>query len=340
MSVPPLLLIHYGNSAYLPYAIKVARRFNPGREILFLGDHANVYLAELGVRHYPLDQFRSSPELRQFDRFYHRIVNQRYPKPRWAQFVSQRWFMINTFITEHHIDQFWTFDSDNFILADLGQFEASLSQYDCTSQCRGRCLNGFISNKAIVQSYVQKMNDLVSDDAYVASWQAAYLADPRLFYNEMEAFAVFAQEAGLRNCHLAQIRDDGSMFDDSITYDNGMEMCRGTIKGRPVKQLYMHDGQIYCRHLASSLPPVSPNGRGCSAPFPDSFIRMNSLNLSWMPKYVFRRLYEYLVSLRSPGAFTPLDLLRAPPSYHVKWFIRNHIPQPIRDRLARGAYWV
>jgi hypothetical protein len=322
MSVPPLLLIHYGDSSYLPYVIKIARRFNPRREIMFLGDENNEYLTALGVSHYPLDRLRASPELRYFNRFYHRIVNKRYPKPGWAEFVLQRWFMINTFITKHDIDQFWTFDSDNFILTNLSPFESQLAQYDCTSQCNGHCLNGFISNKGIVRKYVQKMIDLISDDDYVSSWQDKYFTNPRLFYNEMEAFIVFVQEAGLRNFHLAQIHG-GAMFDDSITYDNGMELYSGTIKGRSVKKLYMHDGQIYCRHLASG-----------------SFIRMNNLNLSWMPKYIFPRLFGYIVSRRSPRAFTELDLLRAPVSYHVKWFIRNQIPQPIRDRLSRGVYWV
>jgi hypothetical protein len=138
----------------------------------------------------------------------------------------------------------------------------------------------------------------------------------------MEAFAVFVEQEGIRNFHLAQIRD-GAMFDDSITYQNGMELYNGTIKGRRVKKLYMRDGQIYCKHLAS-----------------DSFVKMNNLNLSWMPKYIFPLLFDYIVSLRSPARFTELDLLRAPLSYHVKWFVRNQIPRPIRDHISRGAYWV
>ena len=322
MSSPPILLIHYGDSPYLPYVIKVARRSNPGREIIFLGDQRNQHLTSLGVSHYHLDSLRDSPELRCFNRLYHRIVNPHYPKPEWAEFVLQRWYMINTFITEHDINQFWTFDSDNFILTDLTPLEEELAQYDCTSQCSGNCLNGFVSNKIIVQKYVQKMNDLLSDDDYVRSWQTQYVANPQLFYNEMEAFVVFVEQEGIHNFHLAQIRD-GSMFDDSVTYDNGMELYNGTIKGRRVKKLYMHDGQIYCRHLAS-----------------DAFVRMNNLNLSWMPRYIFPLLFNYIVSLRSPRVFTELDLLRAPLSYHVKWFIRNQIPRPIRDHISRGAYWV
>jgi hypothetical protein len=322
MTSAPILLIHYGNSSYLPYVIKVAKHFNPRREIIFLGDEHNEYVTSLGALHYKFTSVRDSAELRYFNRVYHRVVNPRYPKSKWAQFVLQRWYMINTFVATHKIDQFWTFDSDNFILTDLTPYEADFAQYDCTSQCSGNCMNGFISNSAIVQKYVDKMNALLSDEDYVKSWHLRYANDRTLFYNEMEAFKVFVRDERIRHFHLAKIRN-GAMFDDSITYANGMEVYDKTIKGRSVKKLYSHNDQIYCRHIASS-----------------SFIRMNNLNLSWMPKYIFPLLFDYIVSLRSVLSFTELDLFRAPLSYHVKWFIRNRIPKPIRDQLSRGAYWV
>jgi len=82
----------------------------------------------------------------------------------------------------------------------------------------------------------------------------------------------FVDHEHVRSLHLAQIHD-GSMFDDSITYDNGMLMYEKPIKGGNVKQPFMDNGSIFCRHLASG-----------------SFVKMSSLNLSWMPKYVFQLL--------------------------------------------------
>jgi hypothetical protein len=138
----------------------------------------------------------------------------------------------------------------------------------------------------------------------------------------MEAFVVFVEQDQPRNLHIAQVHD-GAMFDDSITYGNGMVMCDNTIKGRRIKRLYMHDGLIYCKQLNTG-----------------TMIRMNNLNLSWMPKYIFPLLFDYLIAGSSTNSFTALDLSRAPWSYHVKWFIRNQIPKPLRDRISRGAYWV
>jgi hypothetical protein len=40
----PLIFIHYGNSSYLPYVMKVVKRFNPQKEIIFLGDKQNAWL--------------------------------------------------------------------------------------------------------------------------------------------------------------------------------------------------------------------------------------------------------------------------------------------------------
>jgi hypothetical protein len=322
MTSAPIVLIHYGDSSYLPYVIKVAHRFNPHSDIIFLGDERNEYVTSLGALHYKLASLRHSRELDYFNNVYHRIVNPKYPKSKWAKFVLQRWYMINSFVKIHKIDQFWTFDSDNFILTDLNPYQRLLSQYDCTSQCSGNCMNGFIPRSAIVQKYVDKMNALLSNEHYVKSWHLKYEKDPTLFYNEMEAFKIFVQEEQIHAFHLARIVD-GATFDDSITYDNGMDLYEKTIKDRQVKKLYMHDGQIYCRQRASG-----------------EFIRMNNLNLSWMPKYIFPLLFDYIVSLRSRRSFAELDLLRAPLSYHVKLFIRNKIPKPIRDHISQGAYWV
>jgi hypothetical protein len=318
----PLILIHYGHSSYLPYVIKIAKHFNPRKEILFLGDDDNTSLTSLGVTHYPFERHCRSPELEHFRRLYPRIVNPQYPKFKWAQFVLERWFMINTFIRTANISQFWTFDSDNYILTDLESHEPRLGQYDCTSQCSGRCMNGFVSSQGIVQRYVDKIIKLLSDDRYVSEWHARYKHKPALFYNEMEAFAVFVEQERIRNLHLAQIHN-GAMFDDSITYENGMEIYQKTIKGRLIKKLYMRDGAIHCKHRASS-----------------AFIKMNNLNLSWMPKYIFPLLFGYIMSARADTSDTELDLTAAPLSYHVKLFIRDRIPKPIRDQLSRGAYWV
>ncbi|HZD53067.1 MAG TPA: hypothetical protein VE175_08470 [Woeseiaceae bacterium] len=318
----PIVLIHYGNSSYLPYVIEIAKRFNPHKEIIFLGDEENAYLESFGVSHYRFATSCGSPELELFDRLYPRIVNPSYPKSRWAQFVLQRWFMINTFIHKYNIDQFWTFDSDNFILTDLQFYEEEFARYDCTSQCSGRCMNGFVSSQGIVQRYIEKIIELLSDDNHVKHWHGLYKSDPSLFYNEMEAFAVFVEQEAVRNLPLAQIRD-GRTFDDSITYENGMLMYEKTIKGRRVKKLYINDGEMYCKHLES-----------------DRLVKMDNLNLSWMPKYIFPLLFEYIVGMRVQTAFSELDLLNAPWSYHLKLFIRNRIPKPIRDQISGGTYWV
>jgi hypothetical protein len=59
-----------------------------------------------------------------------------------------------------------------------------------------------------------------------------------------------------------------------------------------------------------------------------------------MPKYIFPILFEHIARMQVQSAFSELDLLRAPWSYHVKLFIRNRIPKPIRDQVSRGTYWV
>ena len=319
----PIILIHYGNSSFLPYVVQIAKRFNPSKDIVFLGDDQNAYLSLLGVKHYPYEEYAHGSELALFDRLYPAIENRRYGKLQWANFILRRWFIINQFIKETAISRFWTFDSDNFLLADLEKYEAKFSSYDCTSQCRGICLNGFVSNSKIVQRYVNKINELLSRKDYAELWQQKYRQKPDLFYTEMEAFDTFVREEGIRNFHIAKI-ENGAAFEDSITYvQDGMEMYEKRIKGRLVKKLFLRSGEVYCKHLASG-----------------HFIKMNNLNLSWMPKYVFPMLFNEIVSSNSNAGFTPVDLLNAPLSYHIKFFVSKFVPVRIRDRIRRGSYWV
>ena len=100
-------------------------------------------------------------------------------------------------------------------------------------------------------------------------------------------------------------------------------MYEKTIKDRFVKKLYLHSGEIYCWHLETK-----------------TYVKMNNLNLSWMPKYIFPLIYRHLTPPPSGDAFVPLDLLDAPLSYHIKFAIRKRIPRKVRDRMSRGAYWV
>ena len=319
----PIIFIHYGNSSFLPYVVKVAKRFNPDKEIIFLGDEHNDYLRSLGVTHYYFEDFAWGSEVELFDSIYSYIENRRYEKKKWANFILRRWFIINNFIKQKDIFRFWTFDSDNFLLTNLEYYEAAFSLYDCTSQCKGKCLNGLIHNQAIVQKYVNRINELLAKKEYTDIWQKSYEQKPDLFYTEMEAFSVFVKEDGLRNFHISRIYNNAT-FEDSITYvEDGMEMYDKKIKGRFVKKLYLHNGEIYCKHLSSG-----------------KFIKMNNLNLSWMPKYIFPLIFTYLNSVPSAEEFVELDLLKAPLSYHLKLFIKQLIPQRLRDRISRGSYWV
>jgi hypothetical protein len=55
------------------------------------------------------------------------------------------------------------------------------------------------------------------------------------------------------------------------------------------------NGEIYCKHLLSG-----------------DFVKMNSLNLSWMPKYIFPLLHRSIMYAQQDDKIVPIDLLKAP----------------------------
>src|SRR5258708_11569759 len=114
MSVP-IVFIHYGNSSYLKYTIRSARKSNPEKRIILLGDMSNANLKKFGIDHYCFKDYEDSDELKTFDKNFKIIAPIGYTqyaiandKTYWTSFVFRRLFIISRFTYAFGIDQFWT----------------------------------------------------------------------------------------------------------------------------------------------------------------------------------------------------------------------------------------
>ena len=46
------------------------------------------------------------------------------------------------------------------LLDDLSVYEPRLAAYDCTEQCNGSCMNGYITNMDVLGRYLTKINEV------------------------------------------------------------------------------------------------------------------------------------------------------------------------------------
>jgi hypothetical protein len=282
---PPILFIHYGDSYYLSHTLRAARRSNPGTRIVLLGDAANRKYRRFGIEHRLLEAYSGGHDLATFEQVYRPIQGPRhhYNKARgmdyWTKFVFRRWFLIRKFLEAEDIGAFWTFDSDTLILAPLDVRVARFSHLDCTEQCQGCCMNGYISGPNIVRRYVQTMNKLFLDEKHLAHYEKYFReVAPAAAYTEMTAYMTFRKLEAIHTIRLSS-PVDGEVFDDALAFTDGYIISSYQIGLRrmKIKRLMLGPDTSVWGSLAPAGTPV----------------RFVTINLSWMPAFVGRILAGY-----------------------------------------------
>ena len=159
--------------------MEAARLTNPDKDIFLLGDRDNKWLGTAkNTKHYFFDDYQQGSEIETFNQFYRPVQGKKHKSVKggkdWLKFVFKRWFYVNNFLISKEINDFWHFDSDNMILDALEFHKAKFRAYDCTEQCNGMCINGYISRRSVVLKYVNKINDLFQDDEFLKEQQKEY----------------------------------------------------------------------------------------------------------------------------------------------------------------------
>ena len=280
----PIIFIHYGDSEYLQYTLRAAKIFNPSSRIILLGDKFNQHYTSLGIEHFFFENYSNSSEIILFKKVYKFIAGKNHGKTDWTQFVFQRWFHIFEFIQSQGIEKFWTFDSDNLIFTDLQKYQSELIEYDCTEQCNGICMNGFVSSQKIVRGYLDTINSLFMDTEYLEIQTRELVDYPNYAFTEMKAYDEYRNRNNLNTVRLQNI-SDGEIFDECLCQSDGMEFINGK------KKLIFKDGFIYQREEKSQ-----------------KLMKVNTINMSWTNIYLIQELFTYVVNNH---------LTRFPRSYFV-----------------------
>ena len=282
----PIIFIHFNDSGYLEYTLKSALKFNPDKRIILLGDKSNEYYKKLGIEYYYFKDFEGSEEVKIFDKVYKFIAGSSQRKQPWTKFVFKRWFYMYNFIKQNDIQSFWTFDSDTLIFSDLSRYEKQFSETDCTSQCNGNCMNGYIANQKVVKNYLDKINELFQRPDYLKKQQEEMKQNPDWAFTEMRAFATFEKENNPGVFRLNKIINNET-FDECICQEDGMETEKKF--GRTIKKLYFKNGKIYTKEKSSG-----------------NLIKINTLNMSWVPTLFIAKVYYYGVNGKHAPFYYPL----------------------------------
>ena len=311
---PPIIFIHYGASTYLRRSLRCARLTNPDKRIYLLGDNSNRHLAR-GVSIFEdFEDFAGGRKERDFQAVFQVIQGERHRFNKskgveyWLKFVFRRWFLIENFLSREGIDAFWTFDSDTMILAPLGPREERFSQTAATTQCRGRCLNGWVGSAGLVSRYTDCILSLFHDETFLESQRELLKTHAGLAFNEMDAFCEFQKRENPTVLHAAEVIQ-GETFDDALAFVDDYEQAPDPILGRTrVKRLWTGPrGGIWARKS------------GC-------FVRLLTCNMSWMPDYLWETI------ARSARVGCPQNQLENTPVDHLRPI---NLKEPVGSRLQR-----
>jgi len=322
-----IIFCHYGNSGYLYYTLKQVRLTNPRARVVLLGDEANRKIAlKAGAEHYRFEDFGDTDEGQEFENVYQHVAGEEHGKEFWTKFVFRRWFYVHGFLKQQGIRKFWHFDSDNMILVDLEKQENKFRDYDCTEQCGGMCMNGFISSFEVVDGYVKKINELFKDEAYLDKQRQDFIEYPKYAFTEMRAYATYKEQENVKSIQLSAIIDN-ECFDDCICQEDGFLRYARPVKKRLLKKLFLDaEGHFNCYHSESK-----------------TYIKMNSLNLSWVPDDLFLYILKYTsgdfsiaqVTLGQEDGYHTFDVFR-----RQRLSILKSLPKKLWIRLFGKRYRV
>ncbi|MFZ4600097.1 MAG: hypothetical protein ACOYNN_15770 [Terrimicrobiaceae bacterium] len=298
ISAAPILFIHYGPAEYLRWTFDCAARTNRGGRIIFLGDESNRRFARGQVEFFSFERFSKSEKIARFESVFQVVQGERHRYKKhggvevWLKFVFLRWFLIEEFLRVEGIDAFWTFDSDTLILTELASREERFADVEASTQCRGRCLNGWVGSRRLVERYTDCIIELFSDPAYLANQRERLKTQSGLSFNEMDAFAEFQAREKIRTRRAADVID-GEAFDDALAFSEDYQVSPDQIVARlEVKRLWASPaGGLFARLRESG-----------------ALVRLLTCNMSWMPDYLTRRLSRY--GRRSPGRLSDGTQLR------------------------------
>lgn len=122
----PVILIHKGDSAYLPATIFQLRYSNPLTPIYLIGDRDNAHYSSW-VNHHHIDDFFHNA--RAFEQIYeHFSTNGR----AFELFCLQRWFVLRDFMQATSLVQCLYIDSDVLFYSDINDVQGQLLNFAMT----------------------------------------------------------------------------------------------------------------------------------------------------------------------------------------------------------------
>lgn len=146
----PILIVHKGNQEYLHICLKQAHYSNPNSRIILLGDESNKNCLPF-VEWYNVHDYYTHAS--KFEKIYRHFSCNPFE---YERFAFSRWFAINDFMKEQHLEQLFVNDSDVLIFTDFEkdvEHNIAMKNYDFIRAMPGDQHSIFFYSQDVLQKF-------------------------------------------------------------------------------------------------------------------------------------------------------------------------------------------
>ena len=278
----PIIFLHIGDIFYLKYTLRSAVYHNQKGNIILIGNDSNKKYERLGIKHFNFDDYLDSSDINEFEVNYKLIGGSRFLEINaakgydWTKYNFLKWFVLRNFLNKHDIENCWTFDSDNMILCDLQEKSYFFEHLDCTVRPSFSMIMGKINNPMILQDYCTTIIQLFKDQEFLENQRIEFNSNAQFGFTMMRAFMKFYElYQNKYKIDTFEKINKGELFLDMLLRKgkNIFVINEKKEKDSDIKQLYQRGSILFVKHVSTG-----------------DFIKLNSIDLSWVPEYYFSKI--------------------------------------------------
>ena len=232
----PIVFLHYGRSAYLPFTLGRAKMMNVNSPVVLIGDDDNKNYLPF-VEHVQMNSYAcQAAELQKIYR--HHSPNGHV----YEMFCFMRWFILRDFMKCHGLTEIIHLDSDVLINVNVQEERRNWQGYGLTilrRQCAG---NMFINGTASLEALCDIIWDLYTGPDSDRRLAELYARDKVV--SDMATIGMICDKDPMHVAEMDGIQPDGSFWDANISVDQGFEM-----DGNGFKAMRWMNGLPYGRHV-------------------------------------------------------------------------------------------
>ncbi len=226
----PIIFIHKGDSFYLKYALRNAKKFNPNSRIILIGDKVTKY-PDFVEYHNLNNYFKSASEFRDYYK-HMSIVPEEIER-----FCFERWLILNEFLKKSEVKKCLTLDSDVLLFENASNGIKKFNKFDFTLANKGSGGFMYINNPKAISKLAEFILDFYKNKKSFDFLEKRFIEIKKINGGGINDIIILRE---FYNSKIAKVGDLEKIIDNS-TYDNGILHSEGFEMKNNMKRIYFEN---------------------------------------------------------------------------------------------------